>query len=211
MTSFYPSGNALQRAAASLRHEGVGTFAFKLASELGYRRILLLERLLDEPIADPAPALPVEFAMLGEHEIDNYLALRPDADPAQVADQLATGGTCATLRHEGRIVSACWSAAPPYWSRYLERSMPVEPGDVYLTDAWTDARYRGRALAHALCLHQLHRFRASGFRRAVRGTIPENSSALRVHAKSGFRPIAMLVRIRIGPWRWHSRRDRRDR
>jgi RimJ/RimL family protein N-acetyltransferase len=87
--------------------------------------------------------------------------------------------------------------------------MPIGPGDVYLVDAWTDARYRGHALAHVLCLHQLRHFRAFGFRRAVRGTVPENPSALRVHAKSGFRPIAMLVRIRIGPWRWHARRDRR--
>ena len=207
MTSFYPSGNALQRAAASLRREGVGAFAYKLASEVGFRRALLLERLLDDPIADPAHALPVEFAMLGEHETGDYLALRPDADPARVADHLASGWTCAALRHEGRIVSACWSAGPPYWSDYLERSMPVGAGDVYLVDAWTDARYRGHALAHVLCLHQLHHFRALGFRRAVRATVPENPSALRVHAKSGFRAVVMVGRIRIGPWRWHFRRD----
>jgi ribosomal protein S18 acetylase RimI-like enzyme len=207
MTSFYPSGHALQRAAASLRHEGVGAFAFKLASELGYRRVLLLERLLDDPIGDPAPAMPVEFALLAEDEIDDYLVLRPEADRARIVEHLAAGWTCAVLRLEDRIVSACWSAAPPYWSAYLERPMPVEPGDVYLTDAWTDARHRGHALAHVLCLHQLHHFRALGFRRALRGTIPENLSALRVHAKSGFRVIAMLGRLRIGPWRRHFRRD----
>ncbi|MBK6805916.1 MAG: hypothetical protein IPG84_14195 [Betaproteobacteria bacterium] len=143
MTSLYPSGNALQRAIRSLRQEDLGTFAYKLASETGFRRVLLLERPLDDPIADPAPALPVEFAMLGAHEIDDYLVLRPDADRAHIAAHLASGWTCHVLRHEGRIVSACWRANPPYWSSYLERTMPIADGDAYLTDAWTDAGYRG--------------------------------------------------------------------
>jgi hypothetical protein len=210
MTSFYPSGNALRRAIRSLRQEDLGTFAYKLASETGFRRVLLLERPLDDPIADPAPALPVDFAMLGAHEIDDYLVLRPDADRAHIAAHLASGWTCHVLRHDGRIVSACWRADSPYWSSYLERTMPIADGDAYLTDAWTDAGYRGHALAHVLCLHQLRDLREKGFRRALRGTVPENRSALRAHAKSGFRPIAVLGRIRIGPWRGHFRREWRE-
>lgn len=210
MTSFYPSGNALQRAIGSLRHEGLGTFAYKLASEAGFRRVLLLERPLEQPIADPAAGLPVDFAPLGVREIDDYLALRPDADRTRIADHLASGWTCHVLRHEGRIVSACWRAEPPYWSSYLERMMPIAVGDAYLTDAWTDAGYRGHALAHVLCLHQLRDLREKGYRRALRGTVPENRSALRAHAKSGFRPIAMLGRIRIGPWCGHFRREWRE-
>ncbi|MBK6395881.1 MAG: GNAT family N-acetyltransferase [Betaproteobacteria bacterium] len=207
MTSLYPSGNALQRASASLRREGVGAFAYKLASEVGFRRALLLERLLDDPIADPAPALPVEFAALCAHEIDDYLVLRPDADPAQVADpRLRMDLPRAEARgtHRVRLL-----ARRPALLVQLPRTHDADrvDGDVYLVDAWTDARYRGQALAHALCLHQLHHFRALGFRRAVRATVPENPSALRVHAKSGFRAVAMVGRIRIGPWRWHFRRD----
>ena len=48
-----------------------------------------------------------------------------------------------------------------------------------LVDAWTDARYRGHALAHVLCLHQLHHFRALGFRRAVRANISASAEHLR--------------------------------
>ena len=207
MTSFYPSGNALQRAVGSLRHEGPGAFAYKLASELGFRRVLLLERLLDEPIADVASATPVEFAVLGARDVDDYLAHRQDADRARVEARLASGETCFALRREGRIVSTCWSAGPGYWSGYLECPMPVADGEAYLLDAWTDAASRGLGLAHVLCVHQLRHLRAKGFRRVLRGTVPENRSALRAHAKSGFRPIAMLGRIRIGPWRWQFMRD----
>ena len=203
-------GGAIGRAVGALRRDGLEAFAYKVASEAGFRRVLLLARPLDEPIADVVPTLPVEFASLGKDDIDDYLALRPDADRARIAAHLASGWNCHVLRHEGRIVSACWRADPPYWSSYLERTMPIADGDAYLTDAWTDAGYRGHALAHVLCLHQLRDLREKGFRSALRGTVPENRSALRAHAKSGFRPVAMLGRIRIGPWRRHFRRDWRD-
>lgn len=202
--------SALERAIDSLRNDGLGTFAYKLASEVGFRRVLLLERRLDAPIPDVAPAVAVEFVLLGEGDVGDYLALRPDADHARVAAQLASGWSCYALKHGGRIVSACWRADPPYWSSYLERVMPVGEGDAYLTDAWTDAGYRGQALAQVLCLHQLRHLRAAGYRRALRGTVPENRSALRAHAKSGFHPIEVLGRIRIGPWRRHFRREWRD-
>lgn len=205
--SYYGSGSALRRAWGSLRHEGPRIFALKLASELGYRRVVLLARPLDQPIADVAPTLPVDAALLAESDIDEYAALRPDEDRSRVRAHLAAGWKCFTLRHEGRIVSACWAALPPYRSSYLGCEMPVAADEVYLTDAWTDPRHRGHSLAHVLCLHQLAHFRDRGFRRAVRGTLPENRSALRAHAKSGFRPVAMLTRVKLGPWTWHTRRD----
>ncbi|CAG1000766.1 hypothetical protein BURK1_02836 [Burkholderiales bacterium] len=206
-TGFDPSGNAVQRALSSLRHEGIVTFGLKLASEFGYRRVLLLGRPLDEPIPDVAPTLPIEIAVLNDGEIDDYLAFRPESGRASVSRQLASGWTCFVVRHENRIVSACWAPRPPYRSSYLECDMPVADGDAYLTDAWTLAAYRGRSIAHLLCLYQLRHYRALGYARALRGTVPENRSALRAHAKSGFRPIAMLGRVRLGPWRHHFRRE----
>ncbi len=203
-------GRTLRRAFAVLRRDGAGAFAYKLASELGFRRVLLLARPLDEPIADVAPTLPVEFAALGERELDDYVALRPDADRARVAAQFASGWTCHVLRHEGRIVSACWSIASSYRTSYLECEMPAVDGGAYLADAWTDERYRGHSLAHVLCLGQLRELRARGFRIALRGTAPENRSALRAHRKSGFRPVALLGRLRVGPWRRYFRREWRD-
>lgn len=200
-------GGALGRAVDVLRRDGAGAFAYKVASELGFRRVLLLARRLDEPIADAVSGLAVELARLGAHEIDDYLALRPDAERARVAGHLASGWTCHVARVDGRIVSACWSVAPTYWSSYLECEMPAVDGGAYLADAWTHDRYRGHSLAQFVCLEQLRHLRARGFRLALRGTVPENRPALRAHAKSGFRPVATLGRLRVGPWRGHFRRD----
>ena len=201
MRSFYPVGNTLERALASLRHEGVRTFAWKLAAALGYRRIVRLERLLDEPIPDATPALPVSFGLLGADQVGDYVAARPDANRDEIASRLACGRQCFVLRHQGRIASVCWATTASCRSAYLGRDVFLVAGDVYFTDAWTQPALRGHALAHALCLDQLRHFRDLGFRRAIRGTVPENPSALRAHAKSGFRPTALLVSLRIGRWR----------
>lgn len=204
--SYYPSGSAWTRALGSLRHEGPRTFALKLLSAAGYRRVLLLERPLDEPIPDGPPAEGTVCESLGEDRLDEYLAFRPDADRAVISAHFVDGFECHVLRRDGRIVSACWSTARPQWASYLGMTMPLAGGDVHLTDAWTHPDYRGHAYAHLLCLHQLRHFRDRGFRRAVRSTVPENRSALRVHAKSGFRPVALLGVVRIGPWRREFRR-----
>ena len=200
MRSFYPVGNAFERALASLRHEGVRTFAWKVASVLGYRRLVRLERMLDEPIPEATPTLPVKAELLGADQIGDYVAARPEANRDEIANRLASGRRCFVLRHQGRIASVCWATTMSCPSPYLRRDVILAVGDVYFTDAWTDPALRGRALAHALCLEQLRHFRDLGFRRALRGTVPENPSALRAHAKSGFRPTALLVSLRIGRW-----------
>lgn len=211
MRSYYPNGNAVKRALGSLRHEGARTFALKLASELGYRRLLRLERSLHDPIPDVAPDLAVTFGLLGADQVDEYLAVRPTADRAEIESHLRAGRQCFVVRHEGRIVSSCWSTTTSCWASYVGREIVLEKGDVYFTDAWTHPALRGHGLAHALCLHQLRHFRDLGFRRAIRGTIPENYSALRTHMKSGFRPTVMLTRMRIGPWQRNLDRPWRDR
>lgn len=205
MRSYYPSGGTWHRALASLRHEGFRTFAFKLLAEAGYRRVVLLERALDDTIPDP-PADGTTFEQLAPDRIDEYLAFRDDVERARPAWQFESGHECYVLRRDGGIVSSCWSSSRPQRSSYLGIAIPIGEGDVYMTDAWTGPAFRGHAYAYVLCLHQLRHFRERGFRRAVRSTVPENYSALRVHAKSGFRPFGVLGTLRIGPWRRAFRR-----
>lgn len=211
MRSYYPDGNALQRALASLRHEGARTFARKLASALGWRRMLRLERSLCDPIPEFTPDLPIEFGMLDAERIDAYVAARPGADRATIERLLRGGRQCFVIRHQGRIVSSCWSTTTSTWSAFVRTEIELTEGDVYFTDAWTHPHLRGHGLAHALCLHQLRRYRDLGFRRAIRCTIPENPSALRTHMKSGFRPTVMISRLRLGPWQRNLDRPWRER
>lgn len=187
---------------AVLRDEGPRIFWFKLLGTLGwYRRLILLERPLAQAVPDFAARLPIHIDELHESERDAYAAFRAGAEPARLAARFRSGNQCFVVRHQGRIVSACWAARGRVRVEFLECDIQAAAGEVYFFDAFTLPSYRGMGIAPALCLHQLRYFREAGLDRAVRATAPENEPALRAHAKSGFRPYAVIGRLKIGPWR----------
>ena len=205
------SGNAVRRAIVVLRSEGLESFWFKLLGEIGYRRLLLLERPLAQPISDFTPGLPVRIDTLKESEVRDYLAFRPETGHLRIMEALQSGQTCFVARHESRIVSAGWIAGRRARIDYLGCELELAANEAYLFDAFTLPAYRGQGIAPALCLQQLRHLRQAGYGRAIRGTVPENKSALHAHAKSGFRPVALMGTLRIGPWRKNIRRPWADR
>ncbi len=205
MKPFDRTRDALHRAWWSLRHEGMHVFLMKLLGELGYRRVHVLARSLREPVA-PLPPSSITLDILGTVPFEEYALLRRDTTREALEGRARAGHVCFVARENGRIVAACWSATRDARDDYLGCSIPLEPGDVYFYNAFTAASHRGRNLARRVCARQLEHFRDAGFVRAVRVTVPENVAALRAHGKSGFVPVGMIARLRIGPWRRHFHR-----
>lgn len=181
-------------------------FCFKVASALGYRRLILLERSLVQALPSPEPRLPLQFGTLQPSELDDYLAFRPGLSREPMLDRLRSQD-CFVARHEERVVSACWAVTRSAPIAFLGLALPIGADEVYFFDAFTAPAYRRQGAAKALCLHQLAHFRGQGMRRAIRATLPENEVALRAHAKSGFRPYALIRRMRLGPWQWTAQRS----
>ncbi len=202
----FRSDRALGRAWSVLRDEGLRSFSLKLASELGYRRLLLLERSLAQPIPDHTPRLPVAFDVLPRSAADAYAAFRPHAAGHGIVDRWDAGHLCFVARDGDRIVSACWVAMRNAWTDYLGCGVDLTPGDAYLFDAFTLPAYRGHGIALALCMQQLRHLAQAGRRRAIRATVPENAPAVAMHTRAGFRPAGTIVRLRIGPWQKILRR-----
>ncbi|MEP7207647.1 MAG: hypothetical protein ABI920_11960 [Casimicrobiaceae bacterium] len=206
MKDVYPTGNSVQRALHVLRHAGPRSFVFRLLSECGYRRMLLLARSLDAPIRLPRCPPGVDLAELQAHDFAPYGTLRgPDA-AGVFARRCSSGHRCFVARCGAEVVSACWAATHAARTDYLDCPIVLGPGDVYLYDAFTAASARGLALAPLVCAYQLTVFHDEGCVRAVRATVPENLPALHAHAKSGFGPIAVMGRVGLGPWRHHFHR-----
>jgi GNAT superfamily N-acetyltransferase len=191
MTAAYPAGHAARRAFTVLHDEGFASFCFKGLSELGYRRLLLLERYPTPTEPQVARRLSLCIEMLEISDVDRYVAFRPETTRARILHRLRSAQACFVARHEGRIIAACWSATRPAWSEFLRREIGVAEGDVYLFDAFTLAACRGRGISPALCVQQLRHFRQLGLQRAIRATLPENAPALHAHAKTGFRRYAL--------------------
>jgi GNAT superfamily N-acetyltransferase len=206
-----PTTRAVARAWRVLRDEGPRSVAFRLASALGYRRLLLLERSLSLPIPEIHARVPVRLERLPPGAVEAYLAFEPDADRQRIVERWKAGHLCFAAWHAERIVSTCWVATHDAWTHYLRCPIELQPGDVYLFDAYTAPAHRGNGIAGALCMHQLRCLRDAGHIRAVRAARPENATALRLHLRSGFCQFGMLVRIGIGPWQAIRRRESRAR
>jgi ribosomal protein S18 acetylase RimI-like enzyme len=198
--SAYPTGNAVRRALVTWRHEGPKSFWFKLVSQCGYRRLLLIDRPLDQPIAEFTPNLPVEVARLAPGEVGDYLAFRGGTEREEIADRLRSGHLCFVARYKGSIVAAAWIAFEPIWVPFLGCRIDVGPGEAHIYDKFTLPAYRGHGIANAVRTCYLRHLQQAGFRRATGAVLPENVSSLRDDTRGGFRVYGMLRRIKVGPW-----------
>ena len=64
---------------------------FALLGKMAYRRLLLLERRLDERILDAPALVPVEIGLLQPTEIADYARLVPGTSVADVRSRLDAG------------------------------------------------------------------------------------------------------------------------
>jgi hypothetical protein len=54
--------------------------------------------------------------------------------------------------------------------------------------------------------HHLRQLQRAGHRRVVVAVLPENASSLRDILKGGYRPCAIIGRIKVGRWQRHFRK-----
>ena len=113
---------------------------------------------------------------------------------------------CFVARFDRRIVAADWIAMQPIRLSYLDCMLDMGPGDVCIYDKFILPAYRGHGISNALRTHHLRQLRRAGHRRVVVACLPENASSLRDILKGGYRPYAIIGRIKIGRWRRHFRK-----
>lgn len=206
------SGEALPRlgrALEVLRVEGVRSFWFKVLGQTVYRRLVVMERPLDEAIVPVTARAPVVVGLLMDADVDEYTTFRPDTDPAEIRRRLVAGHRCFVVRHEGRIVHAGWAAMREAWIDYLGCEFPLEPGDVYQFDSYTAPAFRGLDLAAARVAWMARFFRDAGSRRLLAVVWPENRAAFRPLEKAGYRAVGTIGYIGLARWRRHFYRRKR--
>ncbi|MDZ4405902.1 N-acetyltransferase [Prosthecobacter sp.] len=186
------------------RDQGLWSLIHHAIGEIGYRRVLLLERSLAAPIPVVQSKASMTIEWLTDSDSTDYFAFRPKTDRELYADRLRQGHRCLLARVEGRLAGVMWVRSGSVWSyqsKYLHYERQFAPNEAYLYDAYTDPAFRGQAIAPALSSELLNRLRNEGCERAIRGTHPMNAAALRAHGKAGFRPFVAIHQVHF--WRWH--------
>jgi SAM-dependent methyltransferase/GNAT superfamily N-acetyltransferase len=197
-----PWFQTLKRAAEIWREAGLQGLWFKALGETVYRRTVLVERPLHEPIPRVSTSLPVTIGLLSETEINEYLNFRPETHPLEVRNRLEAGHLCFVARYEGRIVSAAWIATERVWIDYLACEIRLAADEAYLYESFTSPESRGQNIPAVRATHEAQHFRDAGYRRLVAVIMPENTPALRHAEKAGWHPFGMMGYVKLGPWRW---------
>ena len=110
-----------------------------------YRRLEWLELRIDGPLPDIEPLVPLASCFLGEADVGEMAALRPDLGSVVILARLANDDRCFGTRHDGRLVSMIWISTEVARIEYLALVMTLPAGTAYWYDSWTDPSMRGAA------------------------------------------------------------------
>jgi GNAT superfamily N-acetyltransferase len=207
----------LERAIKVLREEGIRTFFFKLLDGIGcYRRAILRERLLNNPIPEIKPQVQVTIALLKKTEADEYIAFlskdnptRIDNNPSHIVDRLNGNNWCFVARHAGEMISTCWATIHRARFPHLFCEIKLAQDEVYVYDAFTRPDFRGKSVLPAMIAKAILYFRAARYQRIVSAVVPESKSMLQSGEKVGFETFGIIRCIKIGPWRRNFYRTKR--
>jgi GNAT superfamily N-acetyltransferase len=183
-----------------LRREGPRSLAFRVLGEIGYRRMIVMEREFDLSMPDVEAQVPATFAPLEPGDLGDYMRLRPDADPDDVRDRFRRRHVCFGAWLEGRLVQACWVGIERARVDYLGCWIQLGSGVGYLQDLYTEPELRGIGLHRSMYPHMFRYFRNTGSPAVVAAFQPENR-VQRIFGRLGFRPVAIARVVRLGPVR----------
>lgn len=156
-----------------------------------YRRLELVELGLR-----PAPPLR-------DTDLELTFGFIDDADDEHGRERLARGERCFVARDAGKVVSSRWIAERRAHVAYLDMWLDLDPGDVYLSETFTDPALRGHGVSGAAGTRLAAALAAEGCRRILAGVLSENHAGTRAYEKAGYRRVGRIGYVGLGPWRRH--------
>jgi hypothetical protein len=150
----------------------------------------------------------VTIGLLRENEIEDYTTLVPGADAGDVRSRLVDGQWCFTARLDGRLISVRWAATGRMHLDYLDYDLDLSADEACSYGLYTDPAFRGFAVSPTGSVAMLRHLRDAGFRRVVAAILPENHASLLSVTKTGYRPYAVIGRLKLGRWTWRFLRTR---
>jgi RimJ/RimL family protein N-acetyltransferase len=190
----------LRRAPELLRENGVRGFILKILSITKvYRRVLLEERDLDEPIPRIIASVPIVVDLLTREEVDDLAAFLDYLTTSEIRRRLDAGHLCFVARHRRRIVHASWATVDVGHLGEVGLQIRLKPDEAYLSQMRTAPEFRNKNVARARISWTLTYLHNAGFRRVISDVLPENKASQRASAPLGFKQIGWVARIILGP------------
>lgn len=163
-----------------------------------HTKFVVLARSLSEPLPDLQPKLALEIREFEPDDVDLVRQINRPSEAQACAQRLILGHKGLVAWYDDRMIGYGWVCT----DTTLERiPVPLNPGDMLCTNAYTAPAFRGRGVQTALVLARLRLLRDLGYRRAIVYIVEDNHPSLAVWRKVGSQVIERGDFRRIGPWR----------
>ena len=172
-----------------------------MLGEILYRRLILAERSLGEPLPPFSPVRDAIVEMLSWKDVSEYMKFRPDSNREEIERRLRMGQHCFAVFLGNKIVHAAWVTPGRAFVPYLGIHMEPCPGEFYLYDIYTLPEFRGLNLYFYREREMEKELRRRGCRRVIAFVYPENKPALKAMKKSGYRISGKMGFLKLGPFR----------
>lgn len=198
--SHWTPGRIWHRVKEVLHQEGLRSLWFKVLGETVYRRLLLVERVLEggDTRGDEATG---RLSLLCADDLPRYALFRSDADLKDIAGRLDRGDLCLVMSVGKQIAHACWITSKHTQIDYLECEVMLSPDMCMAYDAFTKPAFRGRGIAGARTRQMEPYLIKSGYRRLLSAIGPENRQSLYFNTAAGHQIVGVMGYYQLGPWR----------
>jgi ribosomal protein S18 acetylase RimI-like enzyme len=192
-----------QRSREILNEEGPRTFFFKLLGETVYRRVVVVERLLREPVPSIIPSLSVRVEQLERSAADEWERFRPEYDSRTIIQRLRDGERCFIARLHGSIIHSTWITSGCMHIDYLDRDTVLAQDEAYIFESYTAPSFRGHGIGSAVWSSIVKSCQEAGFRKVTAVVIPENKKGFGPPSSLNFQAKGLMGYYRIGTYRKH--------
>ena len=191
-----------------VREKGPVGAWFGLLSKIGYRRLVLLERRLDEPLPEIVPRVEAEIRRLGPDDRADFEALG-QGDASVFRERLERGHHCWGAWCSGSLRHIAWIAFGETRVEYLNCRLRLNDDVAYIYRAFTHPEYRRLDLGPARQAACLTALRGQGYTAAIAAVLPDNPWASASWHKVGYRRIGVVRALGTGRQpRIYTRLDR---
>ena len=182
------------------REKGPGGVWFGALSRVGYRRLVLLERNLGEPVLPVAARADVEVRPLRRDDEAAFAALGQN-DARVFRSRLEAGHQCWGAWCSGDLRHVAWLGFREVHVEYLNCRLLLDQGVAYVYRAFTQPAYRRLGLGPATQEKCLQAQRERGCRLVLAAVLPDNPWAYPPWLRVGYRRVAVVRALGAGRWR----------
>jgi len=175
-----------------------GRWMVETLVSLPHRRIeyTVFARSLLEPLPGPEPRMAVCLRPATEADLARFTGLVPPSEQRHFGRRLANGRRCFLALDGENLAAYCWASTEIRFE-IDNLELPLQPGDVYVDDAYTVPAYRRKGIQTAVHLYRLGYMRDLGCRRAILIVDVKNTASQRLIRKLGYREADHLSFRRV--------------